>query len=177
VPVQHLPGFIWNPANYPSVTTYSTGAAFVAATSKVNAQGVFYITGDVAFSKQDSLRLTGNMTIVATGDIALPGTVSNQTSNNASVQLTVISTGIGAITPANNFTIPATVKTLLYTAGEFGAKNSSTFSGVLYAGSIESGAHISITYTPLAAPGFDWSQASPQSFTIRNITTREIVTR
>ena len=34
LPVQHLPTFTWNPANYASVTTYTSGAAFVSAVSK-----------------------------------------------------------------------------------------------------------------------------------------------
>jgi hypothetical protein len=91
--------------------------------------------------------------------------------------LTIISTGVGAagtITPANNLTIPATVRTLIYTQGRFDAKNSSTFTGVLYAGDVAAGAHLSVTYTPVGASGFDWSLASPQSFTIRNISTREV---
>jgi Tfp pilus assembly protein PilX len=173
VPVQHLPAFVWNPANYASVTTYATGAAFVSTHSKVNTQGTFYVTGNVSFAKQDELRLTGDMTIVATGSIALPGSVVNKAAGAAKVQLTVISAGGGGITPANNFTIPSSVTTLLYTTGTFDAKNSSTFRGVLYAGGVTSGAHISVTHELLTAPGFNWAPASPQAFTIRNISTRE----
>ena len=173
VPVQHLPEFAWNPANYAAVSTYATGAAFVSTHSKVNMQGTFYVTGDVSFAKQDSLWLTGDVTIVATGNISLPGAVVNNAASAAKVQLTVISSGGGTITPANNFTIPSTVSTLLYTTGTFDARNSSTFRGVLYAGGVTSGAHISVTHELLTAPGFNWAPASPQAFTIRNISTRE----
>ena len=173
VPVQHLPEFAWNPANYAAVSTYATGAAFVSTHSKVNMQGTFYVTGDVSFAKQDSLWLTGDVTIVATGNISLPGAVVNNAASAAKVQLTVISSGGGTITPANNFTIPSTVSTLLYTTGTFDARNSSTFRGVLYAGGVTSGAHISVTHELLTAPGFNWAPASPQAFTVRNISTRE----
>ena len=37
LPVQHLPKFTWNPADYASVTTYTNGAAFVSAVSKQDA--------------------------------------------------------------------------------------------------------------------------------------------
>ena len=146
VPLQHLPAFVWNPANYPSVTTYASGAAFIAARSKTASQGTFFITGDVLLSKQDALWLSGDMTIVATGDISLPGSVANTSTTGANVQLSVISTGGGRVTPANNFTIPASVTTLVFTTGIFDAKNSSTFRGVLYAGEVSSGAHMSITH-------------------------------
>ena len=174
VPPQHLPTFVWDPANYPSVVAYASGAAFVAAVAKQNAQGTFYVTGNVVFSKQDTLYLTGDMTIVATGNIALPGGVSNHTVNGANVQLVIIATNAGTISPANNFTIPATVRTLMYTKGVFDAKNSSTFTGALYAGELSAGAHVSVTHALTFSPGFDWSAASPQSFTVRNVTTREI---
>lgn len=177
IPAQSLPAFGWNPSDYSSVTYPTDGAAFVAQVSKTESSGVFYVDGDVTFGTNDDIWLAGDMTIVATGSIALPGAIANKTTGGTAVQLTVISTGLGTagtITPANNLTIPATVRTLIYTQGLFDAKNSSTFTGVLYAGEVAVGAHLSVTYTPVGASGFDWSTASPQSFTIRNISTREV---
>jgi hypothetical protein len=174
IPVQHLPTFTWNPANYASVTTYASGAAFVAAVTKQNRSGTFYVTGDVAFANNDSLYLVGDMTIVATGNIALPRQVENRTPDGATVQLTIISTGSGTITPFNNFTIPSTVRTLMFTQGTFDAKNSSTFTGSLYAGSLTNGARLTVTYAPLDDTGFNWTNANPQFFTVRNVSTREI---
>jgi hypothetical protein len=88
------------------------------------------------------------------------------------VQLVVIARG--NVTASNNLTIPTTVKTLVFTNGSFSGKNSSTYTGVLYSsGNVTLGAHSSITYAPVTAPGFDWSTANPQNFTIRNISTRE----
>jgi len=168
VPVQRLPTFVWNPANYAAVT-------YGVPPPKVNTQGVFYVTGDVTYSKNDTLWLTGNTTIIATGNITLPGNIENRSAGGASLQLTVVSTGNGTIAPSNNFTIPSTVKTLLFTKGLFDATNTSTFTGLLYAGSLSSGAHISVTYAPLDDTGFDWTAANPQTFTVRNVSTREIV--
>ena len=174
LPVQHLPTFIWNPANYATMTTYASGTAFVSAVSKHNASGAFHITGDVSFANNDSLYLVGDMTIVATGNIALPRQVENRTPGGAPVQLTIVSSGGGTITPFNNFTIPSTVTTLMFTDGAFDAKNSSTFTGALYAGSLSNGAKLTITYAPVDDLGFDWSAANPQAFTVRNVSTREI---
>lgn len=174
VPEQQLPSFVWKPSDYPSVTYPTSGAAFVTEVSKKASSGVFYVNGNVEFANNDDIWLAGDMTIVATGSIDLPKAIANKTTGGQAVQLTVISTGAGAITPANNLTIPSTVRTLIYTEGSFAAKNSSTFTGVLYAGDIAAGAHLSVTYAPVGAFGFDWSSSSPQSFTIRNISTREV---
>jgi hypothetical protein len=174
VPVQHLPAFVWSPSNYTGTQTYATGAAFVSAVSKTDSSGVFYINGPVTFGNNDDLYLTGDMTIVVAGAITLPRQVQNHAPGGATVQLSIISTNGGTITPSNNFTIPQTVNTLIFTTGMFDAKNSSTFSGSLYAGSLYNGAHLKVTYQPLADTGFDWSAANAQSFNIRNITTREI---
>jgi hypothetical protein len=90
------------------------------------------------------------------------------------VQLTIVSSGGGTITPFNNFTIPSTVTTLMFTEGAFDAKNSSTFTGALYAGSLSNGARLTVTHAPLDDTGFDWTAANPQSFAVRNVSTREI---
>ncbi len=174
LPVQHLPKFTWNPADYASVMTYTNGAAFVSAVSKHDASGVFHITGNVSFANNDSLYLVGDMTIVATGNIALPRQVENRTPGGAPVQLTIVSSGGGTITPFNNFTIPSTVTTLMFTEGAFDARNSSTFTGALYAGSLSNGARLTVTHAPLDDTGFDWTAANPQAFTVRNVSTREI---
>jgi hypothetical protein len=174
LPVQHLPTFVWNPSNYPSVNTYASGAAFVSAVTKKDSSGTFYITGDVSFANNDSLYLVDDMTIVATGNIALPRQVENHSAGGSDVQLTVVSTGSGTITPFNNFTIPSTVRTLMFTQGMFDAKNSSTFTGALYAGSLNNGARLTVTYAPLDDTGFSWAAANPQAFTVRNVSTREI---
>ncbi|MGD9701841.1 MAG: hypothetical protein AB7Q42_18585 [Acidimicrobiia bacterium] len=174
LPVQHLPTFTWEPSNYSSVTTYADGAAFVSAVSKHDTSGAFQVTGDVAFANNDSLYLVGDMTIVATGNIALPRQVENRAAGGAPVQLTIVSSGGGNITPFNNFTIPSTVTTLMFTEGNFDAKNSSTFTGALYAGSLTNGARLTVTYAPLDDIGFDWTDANPQAFDVRNVSTREI---
>ena len=174
LPVQHLPTFTWNAANYASVTSYTNGAAFVSAVSKHNASGVFHVTGDVSFANNDSLYLVDDMTIVATGNIALPRQVENRSPGGAPVQLTIVSSGGGTITPFNNFTIPSTVTTLMFTQGMFDARNSSTFTGALYAGSLANGAKLTVTYAPIDDLGFNWSAANPQAFTVRNVSTREI---
>ena len=173
VPLENLPVFTYNPANYlPVVAVDNSGSALVTA-AKNPIQGVFNVSGDAEFKKSDSLRLTGDTTIVVSGNFTMPGTVSNYAAAGVSVQLVIVVRGNALM--SNNLTIPTTVSTLVYTNGNFDAKNSSTYTGVLYAGgNVILGAHSLITYAPVSAPGFDWTSANPQSFTIRNISTREI---
>lgn len=173
VPVEQLPTFVWDAANYlPVVAVNIAGTTFVSTKKNTNFQGVFNVSGNADFSKQDALQLTGDTTIYVTGNFTLPGTVANNAAPGVSVQLVVVARG--NVTASNNMTIPTTVKTLVFTNGNFSGKNSSTYTGVLYSGgNITLGAHSSITYAPVTAPGFDWSSANPQNFTIRNISTRE----
>lgn len=173
VPAEQLPTFVWDAANYlPVVAVNMAGTTFVSTKKNTNIAGAFNLSGNADFSKQDALQLTGDTTIYATGNFTLPGTVVNNAAPGVSVQLVVIARG--NVVASNNMTIPTTVKTLVYTNGGFSGKNSSTYTGVLYAGgNITLGAHSSITYAPVTAPGFDWSSANPQNFTIRNISTRE----
>ena len=118
------------------------------------------------------MQLTGDTTIYVQGNFTLPGNVANNAAAGVSVQLVIIVTG--NVVASNNMTIPTTVKTLVFTNGNFSGKNSSTYTGVLYTGgNVTLGAHSSITYAPVSAPGFDWTNANPSSFTIRNISTRE----
>ncbi len=170
---EQLPTFVWNAANYlPIVPVNMAGTTFVSTMKNTNLQGVFNLTGNADFDKQDSLKLTGDTTIYVPGNFTLPGTVTNNAAAGVSVQLVIIVRG--NVVASNNLTIPTTVKTLIFTNGNFSGKNSSTYTGVLYSGgNITLGAHSSITYAPVSAPGFDWTSANPSSFTIRNISTRE----
>jgi Tfp pilus assembly protein PilX len=171
VSVQQLPPFTFNASNYSPPPLYPTASAFVAGIkNRTYTQGVYSISGAVAFANNDSMQLTGDLTIFATGALTLPGTISGPAGQN--VQLTVVVGG--AMTAPNNLTIPSTVRTLIYAGGSFAASNKLIFTGVLYAhGSFVMGANSSITYAPVSAPGFDWTHANPKSFTIRNISTRE----
>jgi hypothetical protein len=172
VQMQQLPVFVYNPANYtPPATSVSASTFTTGVKNGTYTQGTYYINGSVSFKNNETLRLTGDMTIIATGSMTLPGTISGPAGQD--VQLAVIS--LGSMTAPNNLTIPSTIHTLLYTGGSFAAANKLIFSGVLYIhGSFAMGANSSITYAPVAAPGFDWTDANPQSFTVRNVSTREI---
>ncbi|MPY94525.1 MAG: hypothetical protein GEV08_16140 [Acidimicrobiia bacterium] len=175
VPEQHLPTFTWHEGNYPAGTVHHlSGPEAVGALSQTEASGTYHIVGDLGFSGNDTLQLADDLTIVATGSITLPRQVENRAPGGAPVQLSIISTGGGEIRPANNFTIPSTVRTLMYTTGQFVSSNSSTFTGALYAGSLSNGAHLRVTHAPLDDVGFEWASANPQSFGVRNVSTQEV---
>ena len=171
VSVQQLPPFTFNASNYSPAPINVSGSDFsTRVKNRTYTQGVFNVSGSVSFANNDSLQLTGDMTIFTGGSITLPGTVSGPAGQN--VQLAVIVGG--SATAPNNLTIPSTVKTLIYTNGSFSASNKLIFTGVLYAhGSFSLGANSSITYAPVSAPGFNWTNSNPKSFTIRNVSTRE----
>jgi hypothetical protein len=172
VQVQHLPQFVYNPANYSPPPVNVTGSDFVTRVkNQTYTQGVYNVSGSVSFKNNETMRLTGNMTIITSGSLTLPGTITGPAGQT--VQLALIIGG--SMTAPNNLTIPSTVRTLLYTNGSFSAANRLIFTGVLYThGSFTMGANSSITYAPVDSPGFDWTQANPQSFSVRNIATREI---
>ena len=176
VPLQTLPSFPWPNSSYPagSYTSYATSAAFFADASRKN-EGVFYIPGDIDLSNLGAL--THDMTVIAAGSITLPRTVSKVGTDP--VQLSVISTNGGSVFLPNNFG-DSNVPMLVYTTGAFTPvkknSNSVSYLGALYTGSFDAHANLNITYPleGLKSLGFDWSNANPQSFTIRHISTREI---
>lgn len=174
IPVQHIPSFTWSPANYAEVTEYETGTAMVNALARKGARGAHYLVGNVTFGGNDTLYLTGDLTLVVTGNVTLPRQVENRAPGGTPVQLSVISSGGGSLIPANNFTIPSTVRTLMYTAGNFVTGNSATFTGVLYASNLTAGANLAVTHARVDDVGFSWVGANPQSFTVRNVSIREV---
>jgi hypothetical protein len=158
--------------------TTINGPAFVSLVrnSIAGISGVFNVNSDKAmFGANDSLVLNGDLTIYASGGLTLPGTVVNN-AGSRNVQLTVIVTGeFGMPTKALN--IPATVKTLVYTTGNFNTAYTVTLTGVLYVqGELKIGPNSVITFAPVVAPpGFVFASgdAPSSTFTIRNISTRE----
>jgi hypothetical protein len=166
VALQTLPSFPWPNASYP-------GSYLPYADTET--EGVFYTQGDVDLSNLGAL--THDMTIIASGNITLPTRLTKV--GIAPVQLTVISTNSGSILLPNNFD-DKYVPLLAYTKGAFTPvkknANSVTYLGALYTGSFDAHANLSITYPleGLKSLGFDWSLATPQQFTIRHISTREI---
>ena len=176
VPVQTLPTFAWPNPSYPlgSYKQYATSAAFFADSLRKN-EGVFYIPGDVDLGSLG--KLTNDLTIIAGGSITLPKGVSKL--GVADMQLTVITTNSGAIYIPNNFGNPD-VPMLAFTRGAFeGDKknaNSVNLIGALYTGTFDAHANLALTY-PLAglkSMGFNWTNANPQRFTVRHISTKEI---
>jgi hypothetical protein len=172
VPVQHLPAFPWPNASYPAgAYTSVTSAQFNSLSPTA---GVFYVEGSLDVSK--SLVLTGDLTLIASGNIALPGSVTKAAGVTSSTQLTAISTSPTGIVLVNN-NVNFVVPVLVYSRGMFdGTKkniNSGAFEGALYVGSVDLHANLTFTYVPVKATGFDWTMANPQSFTIRHISTHE----
>jgi cytoskeletal protein CcmA (bactofilin family) len=176
------PFFTWLPANYPLGFTTLTGPAFVTATNKVNAQGVFNINNNnIIFPSDGELWLTGDMTMYsAAGTVTLPPKVINK--SGGPVQFNVIAPS-GAIT-ANNLKIDPTVTTLMFTSGEVHINETASttgdrpITGVIYStGAVTLGANSSLTFAPVTAPGFNLPPpppGTPQTFAIHSISTREI---
>jgi hypothetical protein len=166
VPAQGLPTFAWPNPSYPpgSYTAFSPSAH----------EGASYTEGNLVISQ--NLVLTGDMTIIASGNITLPGNVQKAPGITTSAQFTVISTSLtGKIFVENNFDFM--VPTLIFTQGTFdGTKrniNHAMFNGALYVGNVDLHANNTFVYAPVKSTGFNWVGANPQNFTIRHISTRE----
>jgi Tfp pilus assembly protein PilV len=181
-PVQPNPVFSWKVENYPAgVTGPMNGPAFVTLVNKVDAKGVYWIdSNNIAFPSNGALWLTGDLTIYSPAStLLLPPVVLNKTAGP--VQLTII--GLNGIS-APSLTIPDNVLTLLYGGTSNILINSTTsavnrpITGVVYnkQGQVTFGANSSITFAPVAAPGFNFavSGGATSSYAIHNISTREI---
>ena len=177
----NMPSFTYPVSNAPGMTTLN-GPAFVAlirnsvVAPNTGIQGIFNVNSDQAnFNATDSLKLTGDLTIYASGGLTLPGTVVNN-SGGKNVQLTVIDTGAFHLSAAA-LAIPPTVKTLIYITAGFETTYTVTLTGVLYVqAKIAVGPNSVITFAPVVEPpGFVFAadDSAPTTFTIRNVSTRE----
>jgi hypothetical protein len=173
VEARQLPTFTWNPSQYAGVQTW-TGVAFRTwVASQATLSGVHYVEGSID-TFPNKIRVSGDLTIVVTGSVNGPKTIENTTGQDLDLRL--ISPSGGSFSFPTNLTIASTIKSLLYTTGSISFGNSTQLNGVVYVGgSVQVGANSTITNSSVDATGFTIEPTSSgTSYTLRNISTREI---
>ena len=103
---------------------------------------------------------TGNLVIVSN----YPGT-----------PCTTPGAACNAVTLSNNWSIPSTVKVLIFAQnGCVDVSNLKTFVGAIYARCIDLDNNFDLTYYPVAPLGFDWSTATSTHYTVQARSFREV---
>ena len=115
--------------------------------------------------------ITGDTTIVADGPVALSRDVANGAGQP--VTLTIVSFAADSGTTAamamsNNVTLPDDVKVVFYVPdGTVKFTNLKHFTGSVYASSIALSQQFTLTFKPVALPGFDFGVMSSTHFSIQ----------
>jgi hypothetical protein len=168
-PVEALPTFTYNTANYsPAPTNYGTPALFALAFPGIRStmHGTYHVTCAAPCITSNTLSsaitLTGDTTIVTEAPLTIDAGITNGAAGN--VNLTIISTATS--TPAitftkNNTNLSTNIHMLLYANnGSVQFTKVKNFSGAVYAKSIAWDDQFTLTWTPITAPGFAWSAAA-----------------
>jgi hypothetical protein len=197
-----LPTYTWATSNYTSPTiwappTYSSPATSFQAyfDSHTNGfGGVHRITSCgtpySAWSCSPSVGevelgtnwdMNADTTIVTNGKVNISRDIKTGTGNLVVVSgypgtpCTTPGDACNAIKLTNNWTIPSSVKVLLFAQnGCVDVANLKTFVGAIYARCIDLGNNFDLTYYPVSPAGFDWSTATSTHFTIQARSFREV---
>ncbi|MEY2565587.1 MAG: hypothetical protein QOE35_116 [Actinomycetota bacterium] len=201
-PALDLPTFTWAASNYSS-PSYWTGATYATAASgfqsyfnahdtgfsgvhRITACGSPYTaytcgtpTADIDFNEKWTMG--GDTTVVADGPVTLSRDITAGTGSLVIVSeypgtpCTTPGPSCDAIKLSNNWSIPSTVKVLIFAQnGCVDVSNLKTFVGTVYARCINLDNNFDLTYYPMSANGFDWSTATSTHFTIQARTFREV---
>jgi cytoskeletal protein CcmA (bactofilin family) len=174
---QTLPTFTWDPSNYPSVSNWATPAAFntyfSAHTGGIS--GVHRVSCPAPCTTPISLgskwTMTGDTTIVADGPISLSRDMANGAGHPVTLTIVTFFTDtatIPALAMSNNVTLPDNVEVVFYAAnGSVKFSNLKHFTGTVYASSITLDQQFTLTFEPVAEPGFDFGLTSSSHFQIQ----------
>src|SRR5581483_10294453 len=166
---QTLPTFAWDPANYPSVSNWATPAAF---------NTWFSAPCTTAVTLGTKWTMTGDTTIVADGPISLSRDMTNGTSGPVTltvVSLATDSASTPAISMSNNVSLPDNVEVVFFANnGSVRFSNLKHFTGTVYASSIQLDQQFTLTFQPVAEPGFDFGLTSSSHFQIQAEAYKEV---
>jgi len=122
--------------------------------------------------------ITGDTTIVADGPIALSRDMTNGAGHP--VTLTIVSLftdsgGTPAVSMSNNVTLPDDVDVVFFANnGSVRFSNLKHFTGTVYASSITLDQQFTLTFKPVAEPGFDFGLTSATHFQIQSGAFKEV---
>ena len=125
--------------------------------------------------------MAGDTTIVSDGPLNISRDVNSGSgtlvivSNYPGTPCTTPSTACNAIKLTNQWSIPSSVKVLIFAQnGCVDVSNLKTFTGTIYAKCIDLDNNFELTYYPVNPPGFDWSTFSSVRFGLQARTFREV---
>lgn len=172
---QTLPTFNWNPANYPTVSNWASPALFQTywSGSKSAFSGAHRITCTVTCATIDfgsRWTLTGDTTIYSDSPISLSRDIANGTTGPITLTIVTDAADSGptpAISMSNNVTLPDNISVVFF------AKNGTVkftqlkhFTGTVYASSIALSQQFTLTFRPVAPPGFDFGLSTSSHYGI-----------
>ena len=178
---QTLPTFTWNPANYPTSSEWSSPAAFQSYWSAN--KGAFSGHHRILCPSPCTTGITLDARWTMTGDVTIasdsPITLSREVTNSAGRALTLTVASFSATSPAilmsNNISVPDSIRIALFAPnGPVRFSNLKNFSGAVYASSMVLDQQFTLTYVPVAVPGFTWNLASSTHFVIQSRIFREV---
>jgi cytoskeletal protein CcmA (bactofilin family) len=174
---QTLPTFTWDPANYPSVSNWATPAAFQTywSANKGAFSGAHRIgcpaPCTTAIDLGSKWTITGDTTIVADGPVTLSRDMANAAGHPVTLTIVTFAANQGstpAVAMSNNVTLPDDVDVVFYAPnGTVKFSNLKHFTGTVYASSIELDQQFTLTFKPVALPGFDFGLTSSTHFQIQ----------
>jgi Tfp pilus assembly protein PilX len=201
-PAFELPTYTWASSNFSSPTiwappTYSSpassfqtyfnandssfGGAHRITTCGAPYSGTACSPSVGAISFNEKWNMAGDTTIVSDGVINVSRDINSGTgnlvivSNYPGTPCTTPSAACNAVVMSNNWSIPSTVKVLIFAQnGCVDVSNLKTFTGAIYARCIDLDNNFDLTYYPVTPPGFDWSTATSSHYTVQARSFREV---
>lgn len=180
-PVLAQPTFTWNPANYPSTSTWTSASNFISywSANKNAFSGHHRIQGGDDSSNKitlgDRWTMTGDVTLVANGPVVLSRDIVNATSGDVTLSIVSFSTRDPAIQFSNNVTMASSVKILLFAPdGVIDFSQLKDFHGAVYGKQIRLSQQFTLTHFPVTVPGFVWDASSAVHFDVEARTFREV---
>jgi hypothetical protein len=176
-PVATVPTYTWDPANYPSVMTWASPAAFQTywSANKDSFSGTHRILCPAPCSTAVNFNarwtITGDTTIVADGPVTLSRDMANSSGHPVTLAILTFAANQGAtsaVTMSNNMTLPDDVSVVFYAPnGTVKFSNLKHFTGMVYASSIVLDQQFTLTSKPVMLPGFDFGLTSSTHFAIQ----------
>ena len=175
--VQSLPTFTWNPANYPSSSTWATAAAFQTywSTNRNAFSGHHRVTSTAKVTLGSRWKMAGAVTIVTDGEIELSREIENASGGDVLLTIVSFSSSSNAINMTNQVTLPSNIKVALFAPnGCINFSQLKHFTGTVYGDCIDLDEHFNLTYAPVSPAGFVWTAASSSHFSVEARSFREV---
>jgi hypothetical protein len=172
---QTLPTFTWDPANYSTVSNWASPADFQTywSANKSAFSGAHRITcvapcATIGFASKWTL--TGDTTIYSDGPISLSKDIVNGAGEPITLTIVTDAADNGstpAISMSNNVTLPDDINVVFFAEnGTVKFTQLKHFTGTVYASAIALSQQFTLTFRPVAPPGFDFGLSTSSHYGI-----------